>query len=281
MAGVAKQAIKSIDAWCQMAYPPFLKGVPEVRRLLAQSKVPIELFEQGLSPEQTLDLMDEAGVDKICVSAWYRPGLAVISNEVVHEFTKKCPERLIGIGGVNLLNPMEACKQLEVAIKDYGFRGLRVIPWLWNLPPNDKHYYPLFVKCIEMDVPFFSQVGHTGPLCPSETGRPIPYLDEVALTFPELKIVGGHIGYPWTNEMVGMCWKHANVYLDTSAYLPRYYPPELVHYMKTYGQDKVCFGTNFPQLFWKPCMDQVQEMKLSPEIQQKFLHDNIAKLLKL
>jgi uncharacterized protein len=87
--------------------------------------------------------------------------------------------------------------------------------------PNDKFYFPLYVTCIELDIPFCTQVGHTGPLMPSEPGRPIPYLDEVALTFPELRIVAGHIGYPWTDEMIGLAWKHENVFIDTSAHAPR------------------------------------------------------------
>lgn len=109
---------------------------------------------------------------------------------------------------------------------------------------------------------------------PSETGRPIPYLDEVALTFPELRIVAGHIGHPWTDEMIGVAWKHENVFIDTSAYLPRYYPPQLVHYLKTYGQDKVLFGTNFPQLSFTKCVQQVHAMNLPDEIQTKFLSGN-------
>jgi predicted TIM-barrel fold metal-dependent hydrolase len=70
------------------------------------------------------------------------------------------------------------------------------VPWLWNLPPNDRRYYPLYAECCELDIPFCTQVGHTGPLQPSEPGRPIPYLEEVALDFPDLKIVCGHIGFP-------------------------------------------------------------------------------------
>lgn len=154
---------KAIDAWCQMAVSSFFRNVPEVKRLLVHSKTPVTLTE-GLSAEQTIDLMDRANVDKLCLSAWYRPGQIVISNEMIYEWTKKYPERFIGIGGVDLLQPRQACLELEKAIKDYGFKGLRVIPWLWKLPPNDKHYYPLFVKCIELDVPFFTQVGHTGTL---------------------------------------------------------------------------------------------------------------------
>ena len=68
-------------------------------------------------------------------------------------------------------------------------------------------------------------------MCPSEPGRPIPYLDEVELDFPELTIVGGHIGYPWTAEMISLATKYENVYIDTSAYKFRRYPRDLVDYM--------------------------------------------------
>ena len=89
-------------------------------------------------------------------------------------------------------------------MRDLGFRALRVVPWLWNLPPSDRRYYPLYAECVQLGIPFCLQVGHTGPLCPSEPGLPIPYLDTVALEFPELVIVGGHIGYPWTAEMISL-----------------------------------------------------------------------------
>ena len=110
-----------------------------------------------------------------------------------------------------------------------------MIPWLWEAPPTDRRYYPLYAACVELGVPFCTQVGHTGPLRPSEPGRPIPYIDQVAIDFPELVIVCGHIGYPWTEEMVAVARKHENVYIDTSAYTARRYPPELVAYLRTRG----------------------------------------------
>ena len=169
-------------------------------------------------------------------------------------------------------------RELDRAVREFGFKALRVIPWLWKLPPNDKLYYPLYVKCIELEIPFCTQVGHTGPLMPSETGRPIPYIDEVALTFPELKIVGGHIGYPWTDEMIALAWKHEHVYIDTSAYLPRYYPPQLLHFMNTYGQDKVLFGTNFPMLSLADCAEQARGLELKSEAKAKFLSGNARRV---
>ena len=116
---------------------------------------------------------------------------------------------------------------------------------------------------------------------PSEPGRPVPYLDEVALTFPDLRIVAGHIGHPWTDEMIGMAWKHDNVYIDTSAYLPAYYPQQLLHYMKTYGKNKVLFGSNFPQLPFDRCMEQIRALQLPAEVEQKFLHDNAQRVFRL
>ena len=98
-------------------------------------------------------------------------------------------------------------------------------------------------------MPFCTQVGHTGPLRPSETGRPIPYIDQVAIDFPELTIVAGHIGYPWTEEMVAVARKHEHVFIDTSAYTVRRYPPELVRYLRSSGgRHKVLFGTNYPMI---------------------------------
>jgi uncharacterized protein len=131
-------------------------------------------------------------------------------------------------------------------------------------------------------VPFFTQVGHTGPLRPSETGRPIPHIDQIALDFPELVIVGGHIGYPWTEEMIAVCRKHENVYIDTSAYTAKRLPPELVAYMKTKsGRRKVLFGTNFPMIFPAHALEGLDELGLDSETRELFLAGNARRLLGL
>ena len=144
-------------------------------------------------------------------------------------------------------------RQLDRAVKEFGFKALRVLPWLWKVPPNDKLYFPLYVKCIELGIPFCTQVGHTGPLMPSETGRP----------------------------MIAVAWKHENVYIDTSAYLPRFYPPQLLHFMNSYGQDKVLFGTNFPMLSLAECAKQALALELKPAAKAKFLLENANRVFAL
>jgi predicted TIM-barrel fold metal-dependent hydrolase len=269
-----------IDAWAQPATPQGFAKMPEIARLFEQSGS-ARILTEGISTAQIIEAMDKAGIDKLLLSAWHRPGQWVFHNDQIAEMTSQYPDRFVGVAAVNLEKPVAAVRELERAVKDLGFKALRVVPWLWSRPPNDKFYFPLYVKCIELDIPFCTQVGHTGPLMPSETGRPVPYLDEVALTFPELKIVGGHIGYPWTDEMIGLAWKHEHVFIDTSAYLPRYYPQQLLHFMKTYGKEKVLFGTNFPQLSLEKCVKQVFELNLPDEARDNFLYKNAQRIFKL
>jgi len=231
----------------------------------------------------TIEAMDAAGVDFGLLSAWTAPHqLALISNDEVAGWVAEHPSRFAGVAAVDLNRPMEAVRELRRCVAEFGFKGLRVVPWLWEAPPTDRRYYPLYAACVELGVPFFTQVGHTGPLRPSETGRPIPYIDQVAIDFPELVIIGGHIGYPWTEEMVAVCRKHQNVFIDTSAYIPRRFPPELVSYMTgSGGRRKVLFGTNFPMIAHAAALDGIDALGLDLETRELFLHGNADRLLKL
>ena len=130
-------------------------------------------------------------------------------------------------------------------------------------------------------MPFCTQVGHTGPLLPSEFGRPIPYIDQVAIDFPELVVVGGHIGYPWTEEMIAVATKHPNVYIDTSAYTIRRYPPALVDYLRGHGRDKVLFGTNWPMVPPVKALEGLDELTLGADVEARFLAGTAQRVFQL
>jgi hypothetical protein len=231
----------------------------------------------------SVQAMDAAGVDFGLLSAWsapYQPPL--ISNDEVAGWVAEHSTRFAGVAAVDLNKPMQAVRELRRCVEELGFKGLRVVPWLWEAAPTDRRYYPLYAACVELGVPFFTQVGHTGPLRPSETGRPIPYIDQVAIDFPELVIVGGHIGYPWTEEMIAVARKHENVFIDTSAYIPRRFPPELVRYMRERGgRRKVLFGTNFPMLAPSQALEGIAELRLDDESRELYVHGNAERLLGL
>ncbi len=271
---------KAIDAWAQPVPGRTRQDLPEAVRLFEKSGT-AHLLDQQLEPAEIVARMDAAGVDRLLLSAWCRPGRWLITNDEVAAHVQAFPGRFTGVAAVDLADPVAAVRELRRAVRDLGFRALRVVPWLWKLPPNDRLYYPLYVACVELGIPFCTQVGHTGPLLPSEPGRPVPYLDEVALTFPELRIVAGHIGHPWTDEMIGLAWKHDNVFIDTSAYLPAYYPAPLLQFLRTYGKDKVMFGSNFPQLPLDRCLEGVAKLELPPAIEHRFLRENAARVFEL
>ncbi|MGC5014253.1 amidohydrolase family protein [Streptosporangium sp. DT93] len=271
-----------IDVWAQPvpSERPGRLAAPEITRLFEKSGS-AELLRAPLGPDELAGLMDEAGVDLLLLSAWHRPGGWVISNDDVAAFVRARPDRFAGVASVDLSRPVAAVRELRRAVGELGFVGLRVVPWLWDLPPDHRLYYPLYAACVELGLPFCTQAGHTGPLMPSEPGRPVPYLDRVALDFPELTIVAGHIGHPWTEEMIGVAWKHDNVYIDTSAHLPRYYPGQLVHFMNTYGRGKVMFGTNWPQLPHAEALAQVASLPLTDEARADFLGGTARRVFRL
>jgi uncharacterized protein len=237
-------------------------------------------FDEAIPHESTLAAMDEAGVSIGLTAAWYGPGGSLIDHDEVAAFVATAPDRLRGVAGADLRQPMDAVRELRRRVEE-GFVALRIIPWLWELPPTDRRFYPLYAACVDLGIPFCTQVGHTGPLRPSETGRPIPYIDQVALDFPELAIVCGHIGYPWTTEMVAVADKHENVYIDTSAYAAHRYPAELVEYLKGRGRQKVLFGSNYPMMTAARALARVDELGLDDEIAADFFAGNARRVFAL
>lgn len=234
-----------------------------------------------LSLGETLAAMDEGGVSSSLISAWVGPKGTMISNDEVAGFVSEAPGRLFGVGSVDISRPMEAMREIRRCIRELGFKAIRVLPWLWETPPTHARFYPIYAECCELGVPFCTQVGHTGPLMPSEFGRPIPYIDQVAIDFPELVIVAGHIGYPWTDEMIAVCTKHSNVYVDTSAYTVRRYPASLVAYMSGHGRTKVMFGTNWPMIAPKKALEGLDSLGLDGEALALFLAGNAARVYRL
>jgi predicted TIM-barrel fold metal-dependent hydrolase len=269
---------KIIDVWMQHPNLNFINHpmFESLRRWMGIDKVTEEI-----PVELTISVMDQGNIRKGLICAWWGPQGQLISNEEVASVVNRFPDRFVGIGSVNLFRPMEAVRELRRCVKVLGFKGLRIVQWFWNLPPTDRKYYPLYAECIDLDIPVCLQVGHTGPLCPSEPGRPIPYIDEIALDFPELKIVCGHIGYPWTTEMIAVATKHPNVFIDTSAYISKRYPPELIEYMKKNGRKKVMFGTNYPMITPSKCLEGIDDLQLEDEVRELFLFRNAERIFKL
>ncbi len=266
-----------IDAWAQHPTLRHLQD-PIFESLRRWTKTPVPSVE--LPVKMTVALMDEAKVDQALISAWVAPRNVMISNDEVAGFVAEAPDRLLGVGSVDIAKPMAAMREARRCIHELGFKAIRVLPWLWEVPPTDRRFYPVYAACCELGVPFCTQIGHTGPLMPSEVGRPI-YLDQVAIDFPELVIVGGHIGYPWTDEAIAVATKHENIHVDTSAYTVKRYPPALVEFMRGHGRRKVLFGTNYPMIAPAKALEGLDSLCLADEARELFLAGNAQRLFKI
>ena len=266
-----------IDAWAQHPTARHIND-PMFDSLRRWTKGGLPAGE--LPVPATLAAMDQAGVDKALISAWLAPRRVLISNDEVAGFVAQAPQRLVGVGSVDISRPMDAVREVRRCIMELGFKAIRVLPWLCELPPTDRRFYPVYTACCDLGVPFCTQIGHTGPLMPSEVGRPI-YLDQVALDFPELVIVGGHIGYPWTDEAIAVATKHENVYIDTSAYTVQRYPAGLVEYLRGHGRRKVLFGTNYPMILPAKALEGLESLGLDGETKGLFLGGNAARVFGL
>lgn len=269
----------AIDAWATWISPEGAKRWPvEYLHIFKKYRSPQVIFD-GMSIEQMLSEMDAAGVDRVMLSAFYHKDIAVVSNEEVAEAVAAHPDRFIGCGTVNpMKKPMEVGADVHRLVTELGLKGIRLEPYMYGdgvtgLAPNDKKYWPVYIACSQLKVPVCIQVGHTGPLLPSECGRPI-YLDEVALAFPDLTIIGCHVGQPWHEEMMTLAWKHPNVYIETSARAPKHWPESLVSFTRGWGQDKILWATDYPLLSFERTLAETEALDLPEEIHRKLVRDN-------
>lgn len=266
---MAEQGI--IDVWTQFISPTPPGQNPAGENVFRNYGM-LDVYHHGTDVDRMIAAMNESGIEIALMAG---------DNESVARAAAKHPGRIFGEYHADPTDIMAAVRGLEHYVKEHGFKALRIEPFLWRKPPTDRVYYPLYAKCVELDVAFQTQVGHTGPLFPSDTGRPL-YIDEVALDFPDLRIVCGHIGWPWTEEMIAVAWKHRNVFIDTSAHLPKHFPERFVYWMQRNLQDKVLYASDYPLVPFGRILGQVDEhLGLSLEIKRKYLRENAKRAFKL
>ena len=280
----------AIDIVCNLFTPQEVQqgqtGVDEY--FLDQVRFPAEL-RPGVPLETYLEKMDRARIQRSLLVAVRAGDLRIkgsfeIPYARVADICQRYPDRFSGLAGVDPTRGMQGLRDLEYAVKEYGFVGAHLYPHWFGLPPDHARYYPIYAKCCELEIPIMMQVGHClryqrERILPS-VGRPIT-LDQIAIDFPELVLIGIHLGYPWTEEMISVAWKHENVYIGSDAYAPRHWPESFVHFINTWGKDKVLFGTDWPVIDPERAVTEIDTLELRPESKQKFLRDTALRLFRL
>ena len=177
---------------------------------------------------------------------------------------------------------MEAVRKLDAAARELDVRSAQVFPagLLPQVPINDKKMYPLYAKCVELDIPIFVNAGVPGPRVPMGC-QDVALIDEVCWFFPELKLVMRHGAEPWTALAVKLMLKWPNLYYSTSAFAPKHYPDDIVYFANTRGADKVMYAGYFPMgLSLDRIFSELPAVGFRDHVWPKFLRENATRLLR-
>jgi predicted TIM-barrel fold metal-dependent hydrolase len=150
-----------------------------------------------------------------------------------------------------------------------------------GVPYGDARWYPVYAKCVELDIAFVPLVGIPGPrvpYAPQEVGQ----LDEICYFFPELTVVMRHGAEPWVDLAVKLMLKWPNLYYSTSAFAPKHYPREIIEYANTRGAEKVIYAGYSP--FSVPIergFAELAELPLREHVWPLFLRENAVRAVRL
>jgi predicted TIM-barrel fold metal-dependent hydrolase len=203
-----------------------------------------------------------------------------IPNDHIHDLMTAHPDRIIGCAGIDLANTVHNAIEETERCAGLGFRAIHIEPARsFDAMPNDARIFPLYERCIELDMPV---VIMTGPLAgPTiEYTNPV-YIDDVARRFPKLKIVAGHGCWPWVTQILGVAFKHRNLFLCPDVYMFMPGADEYVRAANTYLQDQFLFGTAYPYRPLQQTAEEFLALPINPVAMEKIVYRNIAKLLKL
>lgn len=193
------------------------------------------------------------------------------------------PDRFIGSWAVDPNRGMEGVRDLVKAYETLGIKAATAFPagYTPQVPIDDKRFFPLYAKCVELDIPIFITTGVPGPRVPMACQK-TELLDEVCWFFPELKVVMRHGAEPWEDLAVKLMLKWPNLYYSTSAFAPRYYPQAIIDYANSRGADKVLYAGYFPMgLSLERIFAELPDVPLKDDVWPKFLRENAIRVLGL
>lgn len=218
--------------------------------------------------------MDEASVEF---------GLLVgVPNAEIGQVHRDYPGRFKLFAWMDPMDGMRGVRELERLVRDDGADGFRVSPLYNCVPANDRRYYPLYAKCVELDIPvrIYTAMTYANDR-PYELAHP-RHLDDIAVDFPELKIIAGLAGWPWVGDMVALLRRHPNLYCDTAAHRPRHFGTSgsgwepFLQFGNTLLQDKVMVGFS-RYLFnasYETLIAEYQGLPLKETVLEKWFYQN-------
>ncbi|MEY2448928.1 MAG: uncharacterized protein QOH79_2404 [Acidimicrobiaceae bacterium] len=242
--------------------------------------VPKDIDENADAISVVLDEMDHFNIEKAMLGIG---GRADVDRSETARALKEHPDRFFASYEVDPNRGMQGVRDLVRAHEEFGIKAATAFPagMLPQVPINDKKFYPLYAKCIELDIPITITTGVPGPRLPMLCQK-TELLDEVCWFFPELRIVMRHGAEPWDALAVKLMLKWPNLYYSTSAFSPKYYPKTIIDFANTRGADKVMYAGYFPMgLSLERIFKDMQDVPFRDHVWPKFLRENARRVFKL
>ena len=222
------------------------------------------------------------------VDAGTAMGHPALSSEEIAEQAAAHPDVLIPFGSVDPLTGSAAVRRARSLATEHGVRGFKFHPSMQAFEPNDRAYYPLYEALEELGLPAVFHTGQTGIGAGLPGGRGIKLrfsdpmlLDDVAADFPGLTIICAHPSVPWQDSAISMATHKANVHIDLSGWLPKYFPPQLVRAINGLLKHKVLFGSDYPVISPDRWIASFGGLDIKAEVRPLVMKENAVRLLGL
>jgi len=236
--------------------------------------LPDEAEENVDTVAVVLDNLDRHGIERAMV------GVKPDREEAIRAL-RDHPDRFFASVEIDPNGGMDAVRYLVEMHDTYQVKAVTTFPAGYQVPINDKRYYPVYAKCVELGIPIFCCAGVPGPRVPMAPQH-VELIDEVCWFFPELTFVMRHGAEPWTDLAVKLMLKWPNLYYSTSAFAPKHYPKNIIDYANTRGADKILYAGYFPAgLTYERIMADMPGVPFHDDVWPKFLRENAIRILGL
>ncbi len=235
-------------------------------------------FEESMDDpvSYVLAQMDHHGIAKAMLGNSFH-------NDETQNTIKAHPDRFFGSFEVDPNRGMEGVRELEAAVRELGVKAATAFPAGMSpqVPINDKKFYPIYAKCVELDIPICVCAGVPGPRVPFAP-QEVALIDEVCWFFPDLKFVTRHGCEPWADLAVKLMLKWPNLHYSTSAFAPKFYPKDVIDYANTRGAEKVMYAGYFPMgLTLDRIFSELPGVPFRDHVWPKFLRENAQRVFQL
>lgn len=241
-----------------------------------------------------LDVLEKqnayAGIDKMVLLPLDHSsifGEAVITNEEIKLLEDKRPDMFIGFASVDP-HREDVLEVLDTAFAGLNLKGLALNPAKQRFYPDDKAMWPIYEKCLEYGRPIIFHAGLSWePDTLTKYSHPLRF-EEVALSFPKLRICLAHMGWPWVQETAMLMIKYRNVYANTAMmymdsaeiFFHKVFKEDMGEFWLDHNfQDQVMFGSDAPRFRPVRIKRGLERLSLRGDTLRKVLGENAQRFL--